>query len=423
MLLLLVSAAFATELNVHSADPVVVVVVVVDDTVLGQTPLERIELAPGRHDVGFRSSVLGPTVFHQSVEIPSTGAVDLFVDWGHQTVWLAASATVTPAPAPLPAPMAAPTGDLYVATDIPGARIFVDGADSGSVTPGLLQGIPAGPHLVEARTDCARANTRSEVAADVITRATLTLQSGAGAVSISATPPDSRVFLDGDELGVAPVEVQAVTCGEHTLEVRAVGHVQATRTLRVPAFETTTVDVALAIEAYGTLSIVPSPIEAAVAVDGVPVGVGPMSLSMVGAGTHSVVVTHDGYADETRQVDVAADAIARLEVTLAPEAVARRLPAARVLLNGVTTAGGLALGTAAVLTYVEAKRAYDDFLAAPTDGVAEHIFERQVAPRRTAYIAEGIGALVLLGASGALWATTDLSFTPTPGGLIVQGRF
>ena len=420
--LVLLPPALATEVSVRATDAIVVVVV--DGKVLGQTPLERIELAPGRHDLGFRSAVLGPTVFHQSLDVPPSGAIDVFVDWSNQTVWHTESptptvaATVTP-----PAVVAAPTGDLYVATDIPGARIVLDGMDTGVLTPGLLKSVSAGPHVIEARTECARAETKGDVTADVITRATLTLQPGEGALTVSASPSGARVFLDGDEVGVAPVAARAVSCGEHAVEVRAVGHVQATRTVRVPAFETTTVEVKLAIEAYGTLSIVPSPLEASVAVDGMPVGVGPMSLAKVGAGEHTVVVTLDGYVEESRRVEVAADAIARLEVTLSPEVLPRALPVARLTLNGVATAGGLALGTAAVLTYVEARSAYDDFLVARNDGVAERIYESQVQPRTTAYIAEGIGALLLLGASGALWATTDLSVAPSLGGLSVNGRF
>ena len=44
-----------------------------------------------------------------------------------------------------------PKGDLYVSSTPPGARVFVDGRDTGRVTPVLLEGIDKADHRVEVR--------------------------------------------------------------------------------------------------------------------------------------------------------------------------------------------------------------------------------------------------------------------------------
>jgi hypothetical protein len=83
------------------------------------------------------------------------------------------------------------------------------------------------------------------------------------------------------------------------------------------------------------------------------------------------------------------------------------LPWARIALDGATTAAGLGLGIAAAYNYAQASEAYHDYLWIQDEVRATTLYNEEFRPRGNAFVVEGIGAVALLGASAALWATTD----------------
>ena len=87
------------------------------------------------------------------------------------------------------------------------------------------------------------------------------------------------------------------------------------------------------------------------------------------------------------------------------------------------TALGVGLGGVATWQYLQARGAYARFLDVPSDAVAESIYDDEVAPARLRAAITGGAAVVALGTSAALWATTDLSVAPIPGGLVLSGSF
>jgi hypothetical protein len=95
----------------------------------------------------------------------------------------------------------------------------------------------------------------------------------------------------------------------------------------------------------------------------------------------------------------------------------------RLALDVGVTAAGLGLGGVATWQYLQAREAYASFLSVPADPVAESIYEEEVAPARLRAAITGGAAVVALGTSAALWATTDLSVAPTPGGFVLSGSF
>jgi hypothetical protein len=238
---------------------------------------------------------------------------------------------------------------------------------------------------------------------------------------VTASVEGARLFVDGDEVGPVPTRVEHLACGEHTVQVRAPGFLAAEQRVTVRGWEVTPVSLTLAAETFGELTVVPFPLEAAITIDGVSVGTGPRTLAQVGAGSHSITVDAAGYRAETRQVDVAADVTAAVEVTLRPE---RRAPSwPRVALDAGVTAGGLVLGSVAAATYARASDAYATYLTTRDDAAAERLFDDEVAPPRTAALVEGIGGALLLAGGVGLWVTTDLALAPAPGGVLLLGRW
>ncbi len=119
-----------------------------------------------------------------------------------------------------PAPASSP---FTVDSLPPGATVWVDGAAVGT-TPVTLEDLPAGEHEVA-------------VAKDGFVRATEAVTSKAGApplvfalqpartlFSISSTPSDASVLVDGNSVGRTPLAEIPLDEGVHQLEVRRLGH-------------------------------------------------------------------------------------------------------------------------------------------------------------------------------------------------------
>lgn len=428
-------AAHAGEVVVTAA--VGNVVVVIDGAVAGAAPLSR-ELAPGRHELAFRASDFGANLFTQTIEVPAEGDVDVAVDLGQMTASVRARPAATGAGgpsavvAPTVAAPARPSADLYVATSEPGARIFIDGQAVEARSPTLVSGVTVGKHTVEARTDCARGKVDIKTEAQTIARAEIALTTGNGALLVSSEPAAAQVILDGKPVGVTPITLKDVSCGEHDIELRVLGYHPSTQSLRVPAFEVTSVKVAMEKERFGTLVVAPSPFEASISLDGVDLGAGPRTFEKVAAGEHTLRVALEGYDADERSVDIVPDVVTRLDVALRPTAIdtpapperaATTLPLGRIALNSGVALGGLALGGIAVLNYAQAAEAYEEWLATPRDGAAEAFWDAEVQPRKNAALFLGITGGAMLAGATALWVTTDWSVAAGPGAVELRGRW
>jgi PEGA domain len=115
-------------------------------------------------------------------------------------------------------------GTLVVQSNPAGVQVFIDGVDRG-VTPARLS-LPAGAHILELRgkagvprvipltvTSGAEASQYLEFAETPAT----------GQLAIQSEPAGARVIIDGTERGVAPLTVQDLTPGEHTVLLEGAG--------------------------------------------------------------------------------------------------------------------------------------------------------------------------------------------------------
>lgn len=457
-------AAEATIVEVEGVETTILI----DGELAGAAPLTLEELSGGRHELSLKATRFGPILFTEAVEVPRDGEVTITVNLAERTLMVElgrpqvkpAEASTAPASEALTAAVAAElpvasapetgaaaaaepddadaakTGDdaaaeagedrsapvsnavggLFVGTEPAGARIVLDGVDTGLLTPSLLEGVAVGPHQIRVQTDCAWAEGAVELREDLIERLELVLEPGTGDLQISTTPPAVRVIVDGDELGVAPLLLEAVDCGTHAVILRAPGYLESRHSLQVPAFEVTNLDVDMEAEQYGTLVIAVHPLEAAIALDGIAAGHGPMTLEGVGAGEHTLDAALDGYAPHSQAVVVAPDAVTRLDIAL-DTAPTRDVDWSKLVLNTSVTAAGGILAVDALRHYQGARDRYQRYLDEPDDGLAEALYDAEVRPERRRAIVEGAGAVVLLSTGAVLWLRTDLAVTATSSGL------
>ena len=206
------------------------------------------------------------------------------------------------------------TGSVSVSSTPTGARIYLDGTDTGYITPRTLAGVPAGSHTVSCSmtgyTDTSQ--TVTVIAGRTSTvRLTLTRQAPVtGSVSVSSTPTGATVSLDGKSTGSkTPVTLTGISAGSHTVSCRMTGYTDASQTVTVSAGQTT--GVVLNLPALGTTTgsiyVTSTPTRALVYLDGKYLGVyTPTTISKVSAGTHTIRLTKSGYKDITQVVAVTA---------------------------------------------------------------------------------------------------------------------
>ncbi len=277
----------------------------IDGVPMGEIPLRQI-VEPGRHMI--QVSREGFVTFTQWVEV--------------------AGAQVMTLPVLLQAERPR-TGSLLVAADVSGAEVFIDGEARGT-TPTLIEGLSAGTHAVEVRSEGLETQSQS-IVIEVDRRATIsaTLRPApppGGSLVVVANVPNATVSLDGELRGQTPLTLTDVPAGEHILEITAPGHQPADRTVTVTAGARRAVQVELEAEARppGEL-IVRADVEGAVVfVDGEERGPAPAVVRNLGEGMHAIVVRAEGRREYRTTCRVAPGEDCTIDANLASRPVTVR---------------------------------------------------------------------------------------------------
>jgi hypothetical protein len=205
-------------------------------------------------------------------------------------------------------------GGVMVRSEPPGQRIFVDGEETGLETPALVLGLPAGPHRFELTSGC-RGGVGEAVVIDG-KNVELTIQANldTGVLQVNPNPPTAAVAVDG----VEGPNKRSLSCGAHTVRVALPGFVQAVVPVEVEAGRSSALDVSLEPLGTGTLTLSLSPADAAVAVDGRPLAVGPVRQAPLTAGPHSLELSRAGYAPLQKTIVLEPGAELSLNLALQP---------------------------------------------------------------------------------------------------------
>lgn len=124
-------------------------------------------------------------------------------------------------------------GRVELRSDPPGARIFVDGLDSGLRSPSTLTGLSAGPHHLRLLGECSVGEADVVVRNGETTPLDLPLIPSGGTLRVSPTPPDADVWVDGDTVpGITEVPV-SFTCGTFRVSLSAPGYLPINRWVTV----------------------------------------------------------------------------------------------------------------------------------------------------------------------------------------------
>lgn len=146
----------------------------------------------------------------------------------------------------------------------------------------------------------------------------------AGTLAVVVTSPgDAHVALDGVRLGDGGLGPVTLAAGSYTVSVTRADWVEASREVTVEAGGAATLEVALEpVPLYGSLRLQIVQDGARVLVDGVQVGVSPLTepLRLV-VGDYTIEVLMDGYHPWRRNVDVLRDLEDVIDIRLIDESV------------------------------------------------------------------------------------------------------
>ncbi|WP_424359353.1 carboxypeptidase regulatory-like domain-containing protein [Methanocella sp. MCL-LM] len=114
----------------------------------------------------------------------------------------------------------ASNGNLNIRTSPQGARILVDGMDTGKLTPCEIQDIPAGKHTVTLTLD-GYYNDTSDVTIqpDKILNMNRTLAINTGSITINVQPRDAKIYLNDKYAGTGSVSLPKAAAGKYDFKV------------------------------------------------------------------------------------------------------------------------------------------------------------------------------------------------------------
>jgi len=134
-----------------------------------------------------------------------------------------------------------------------------------------------------------------------------------GIVEVVSRPVDGAVVtVDGEEVGITPVEALPIPAGTHHLTVRAPRHLPANLEIEVEGAGREQAFGVDLIPAWAPISLASDPTGARVWVDGIEVGETPGSFDL-DAGTRAIELRFEGHNPWKREIEVVADEPQTLE--------------------------------------------------------------------------------------------------------------
>lgn len=222
------------------------------------------------------------------------------------------------------------TGILQVTSSPGGADIYVDGFYSG-YTAATIGNLAAGPHYVRLRLagyrEWAGTITVPENGVAVINEQ-LTVQPArtTGDLVVGSKPPGASVYLDGVYKGNTQagdlLDLTGIAPGTYTLLLQMANFQEYTAAVDIQAGRVTRVDAELVAATSpsrsGTLLVTSDPQGANIFLDNTCIGITPLAVPSVEAGTHSLVLRLPGYSDYATSLSVEPGQAVQVHGALSP---------------------------------------------------------------------------------------------------------
>jgi len=145
-------------------------------------------------------------------------------------------------------------GFISISSEPTGAEVFLDG-DLVGATPFTTEGLREGSYSIEIRKDnYATVNQAVSVKASLITEFTKELVLLPGSLVINSEPVGSTVLLDGEKIGVTPLEISKIKVGEYEITISKENYSTNAITAQIEPADVTIVNTSL-VALTGILTI------------------------------------------------------------------------------------------------------------------------------------------------------------------------
>lgn len=207
------------------------------------------------------------------------------------------------------------TGLLLVESNPAGADVLIEGVSLG-YTPLLLTDLPMGEYELEFRATSQLPRTMTaELVNRTPVRVFAELISNTARLTVSSKPEGSEVRIDGNLVGTTPVTIQDIQAGESEVKVSKRGYRPYTQKLNFEATKPYRITATLEALPSG-LTVISAPEGAKITIDNQPVGIAPITRSDLKEGMHNITATLNGYASQTKTIQLEPDTNDSVEFNL-----------------------------------------------------------------------------------------------------------
>lgn len=205
-------------------------------------------------------------------------------------------------------------GSISVTSNISGAKVYMDGKDTGKRTPCKLEEVASGSHNLSVRQDNYAPYSENVTVLDGETCSVkANLDAMFSKITIE-TLNGADIYINGVKRGTSKISEDLVE-GFYDVEVRKLHHKPSSRQIEVVAKQTQEISIE-PIPIYGSVSITSNPFDAKVSIGGKEYGNTPITIDRLLEGEYDVIISKDGYSSAREHVLVSDGQTSTLSVTL-----------------------------------------------------------------------------------------------------------
>ena len=205
-------------------------------------------------------------------------------------------------------------GSVSVSSQPQGAKVFLDGEDTGKVTPCTIGEIASGRCDIRLQLkDYAPASQSVTVTEGMTASVNVTLVARFAHVTINSLP-GAAIKVNGAEVGSGSYSNNMAE-GIYDIEASLAGHRPVTKQIEVIVGVPQTIELR-PTPIYGMLDVNSNPMGANITINGKSYGDTPTSIENLLVGDYDVVLTKPGYASVSQRVTVSENASASVDVKM-----------------------------------------------------------------------------------------------------------
>jgi hypothetical protein len=235
-------------------------------------------------------------------------------------------------------------GNISVSSLPTGAAVLLDGINTGTTTPTIIESVTNGSHIVLLRFTGYQDYTRSVTVSDNATStvfATLTASTlSPNSIYINSNPAGATVYINNNLQGQTPLTIGSVPNGNYQIIIQYVGYSDWSQNITLSNnVQTVNATLTPISTTNGSVSVESDPSNAAVFLNTEYKGKTPITLN-ISHGTYRVVIQKTGYLDWSNRISVTAgtrtDVYAQLSVDVTDTTIVTTIPKTTVIKTTIT---------------------------------------------------------------------------------------